>query len=202
MKRVIFCEGESDNIFLRELLPVKIPVAEDKILFFDQNSSDFVIDMKHAQTRCFDKFGDEWRRYEILAKSEGGKDKIVTVVHSELINLCKQRQDPILLIDLDETPIGNFITKLTDVLISGFKNIQLNINQKLVSDDTETEMWLMELRSYGNLIGKIYVIAFKTSLEVVTGIKKTHSDDEKKELIKAYIRRSKIHLKFLEALNN
>ncbi len=201
MKRVIVTEGQNDILFLKELLPTKIYVDENKILFFDHESGDKLVKVKHAQKKCFDKFDSGLKRYEILAKSEGGKDKIITVIHHQLTNLCEKQNDPIMLIDLDKKPIESFTTKLKDTLSSTFQNIELSVNQNQLYDDDEITTHSMELLSHNTRIGQMYIIAFKISLEDVTGIEKHHTEDEKREKIKSYIKKGKIHKRFLEVLS-
>ena len=47
----------------------------------------------------------DFRCYEILVKSEGGKTKIIKITISKIPNLCQQKYDPIMLIDLDNGSI-------------------------------------------------------------------------------------------------
>ncbi len=201
MKRIILSEGRNDTIFLRELLVTKIPIEEHKILFFDQSSRNGIKHLRRAQDTSFNEFSDDWRRYEILAKSEGGQEKILTVMCSRLRFLCYDKKyDPIMLIDLDGGSINRFVRKLEDNLVSSFQNIGLSLTKNQTYDDNEITMWLVELLSRGSSIGKLHIIAFKSSLEDVIGIESRHTDEQKRELAKSYIERSRIHVRFLEAL--
>ncbi len=203
MKRVIFSEGKNDTIFLKELLVIKIGLNEKTIRFFDQCSTNTYGIRKPIEELEFEKLDNDWRRLEILAKSEGGKQKIIDVTTSMLPFLCQKNYDPIMLIDLDGHPIDNFTNGLKQKLFSKFKNqLKLSINHNELYTNNEITMCSIELLSDLNSIGKVYIIALKTSLEELIGIKKDqhYTDKEKKELSKKYIYKSNIHKLFSDAL--
>ena len=201
MKRVIFSEGKNDTIFLRELLVTKIGIDEERISFFDQSPTNTHDNRKPLQELSFEGLNDEWRRLEILAKSEGGKPKIIDIATSMLIHLCQKRYDPIILIDLDNQTIDNFKNKLEAKLIGNFKCIKLSLESSKVSTNNEEDMWKIKLFKSSEYIGSVHIVAFKTTLEDVTKINPSHTDDEKRKLAKEYIQTCRIHDMFIDAMN-
>jgi hypothetical protein len=201
MKRLILSEGKNDTIFLKELLTTKMRIEENKILFFDQDSHMKAENLKFLQDRYFDKLQSEWMPYELLAKSEGGKTKIIDITVSKLCYLCEQGQNPIMLVDLDGGSINRFTDKLEEKLINRFRGANLTIKQDELLKIDEALMWSMKLFKNTKLIGTIYVIGFYKTLEQVTGIKNgVHTDEEKRSFAKTYIKDSHIYEMFVKAL--
>ncbi|MFH0986492.1 MAG: hypothetical protein V1911_00415, partial [Candidatus Micrarchaeota archaeon] len=77
-----------------------------------------------------------------------------------------------------------------------FKTYDLKHN--LLEKNSEVELHLTELIKRNKTIGKIYIIAFHSSLEKVTNVKK--EDEEKEQKIKKYVQTSEIDKIFSKAL--
>ncbi|MBU2477260.1 hypothetical protein KKG83_07365 [Candidatus Micrarchaeota archaeon] len=195
-------EGKNDTIFLRELLTTRIQIDESKILFFDQNSQDTKKKLKFIEEDYFDKLQSEWLPYNLLVKSESGKTKIIDVTISKLVNLCKQRYDPIMLIDLDGNTIDLFEDKLKKKFMNRFRGANLTLTScELLQKIDEASVWSIKLCKDDKTIGTIYIIGFHLNLEDVTGIKNNfHTDEEKKVIVNNYIKNSHIDKIFKKAL--
>lgn len=208
MKRIILSEGENDTIFLKELLTKKMTnFGENEILFFDQNPENIKKDLKFLEERYFERLDTPWMPYKLLVKSEGGKSKVIGVTISKLVHLCQKGYDPIMLIDLDSSlmnsnSIKSFIDRFEEKLINRFRGISLTIESNELHKISDALMYSMTLFKNTKPIGTIYIIGFYQTLEIVTGIKKNHTDEEKKKLSQTYIKKSKIHEIFNKALNN
>jgi len=206
MKRVILSEGKNDTIFLKELLTKKMAIEESKILFFDQNSQDIEKNLKFLEDIYFDKLQSEWMEYKLLVKSEGGKTKIIDVTISKLPYLCRQGYNPIMLIDLDSSPMDNssmksFIDRFAEKLINRFRCYNLKIKSKELHKINDALMYSMTLFKNTKSIGTIYIIGFYQTLERVTGIDNSiRTDEKKRNMSKTYIERSQIHEMFIKAL--
>jgi len=201
MKRIILSEGKNDTIFLEELMTERTHLDKQKILFFDQDSGARAKDLKFFQDRYFDKLQSEWLHYELLAKSEGGKTKIIGVTISKLCYLCEQGCDPIMLIDLDGSPITCFADELWEKLNNRFKCYNLSKQLGKLLETVEAQMLPIKLFKNSRLIGTIYMIGFRQTLEKATGIKNgVHSDKEKQSIAKAYLKNSSLPGLFLKAL--
>ena len=207
MKRIILSEGENDTIFLKELLTEKMNIEESRILFFDQNPENIKKNLKFLEDKYFDKLDSEWMPYKLLVKSEGGKSKVIGVTISKLVHLCQKGYDPIMLIDLDSSlmdsnSIKSFIGRFEEKLINRFRGISLTVESSELHKISDALMYSMTLFKNIKPIGTIYIIGFYQTLETVTGIKKNHTDGEKKKLSQTYIKKSKIHEIFNKALSN
>ncbi|MFH1895674.1 MAG: hypothetical protein ABIJ74_03830 [archaeon] len=201
MKNIILSEGKNDIIFLKELLIKKMVIEESNILFFDQNSEDVKKNLKFIEDKYFNKLQSEWLTYKLLVKSEGGKLKIIDITSSKLIYLCKQRYNPIMLIDLDGGKIENFTNKLKEKLVNKFKGINLHFESNELHKVDEALMHSIKLFKDSKHIGTIYVIGFYSNLECTTGINnKSCTIDEKINTIQDYVKKSQIHEMFSKAL--
>lgn len=200
MKRIILSEGKNDTIFLKELLTKKMVIEESKILFFDQNSQDIEKNLKFLEDRYFDKLQSEWMTYKLLVKSEGGKTKIIDITISKLPHLCQRGYDPIMLVDLDGSLMESFIDRFKEKLINRFRSINLTLESRELHKINDALMYSIKLFKNTKHIGKIYVIGFHQTLERVTGINSTHTDDEKRNMSQRYIEGSQIHEMFSKAL--
>ena len=205
MKRIILSEGKNDTIFLKELLTKKLAIDESKILFFDQNSQSIKKNLKFLEDRYFERLDSEWMPYNLLVKSEGGKTKIVDITLSKLVPLCQKGYNPIMLIDLDNGLMTSFINKFREKLTSRFKSIRLTIESRelhRIDDAVMHSISLFKNADTPDLIGTIYIIGFCRTLEHVTGIGQfIYTDEQKKSMFQAYIKRSQIHEMFNEALD-
>lgn len=205
MKRLILSEGHNDTIFLKEMLINKLVLfKKDEVLFFDQNPEELHEPQKFIEDRYFKKLDSHWLTYKLLAKSEGGKSKILSITISQFVYLCKKRYNPIILIDLDGSSIEKFAETFKTQLEIKFKCIKLKVK---VSEECKMEdalMYSMRLWKYDRIIGTIYIIAFIQSLEATAGIDKkmNYSDEQKRNVFQTYINRSQIHKMFHQALSN
>jgi len=203
MKRIILSEGENDTIFLRELLTTKIGLREEKLLFFDQDTRSNLERNRFAQQHYFTRLEEDSREYEILAKSEAGKDKIVAVTGSQLPYLCTKRRDPIMLIDMDNDTVESFHMRIEAELGRRFRHFKLETKHTLLDKCYEAEVWLTELIRNKRVFGKMYTIAFNKSLEDVIGIlSREDSKEEKEYKVRIYLKKSDIHKIFSIALTS
>lgn len=209
MKGVVLSEGYNDTIFIRELLTSKVCIPGTKILSFDQVTKERYKNRKAIQQKYFERLLDGHENFDVLVKSEGGKDKIIPVTASQLPYLCKQRCTPVILIDLDNdsiTPplkktIEPFIKELKQEIEVRFKGQQFILNHEFLDKTKEAEFWLAKIIHAGKICGKIYVIAFYRELEEETGINNTKDKDSVKLMkAKKFIQNSDLHKMFSTAL--
>lgn len=201
MKGLILSEGHNDTLFLRELLTTKMSFPNDKILSFDQGTREKHKNRKAIQQKYFKRLLQGYEHFDILIKSEGGKPKIIAVTASQLPYLCGHGCTPIMLIDLDNNSIEPFKKGLKQGIETRFKNQQFILKYTRVDKNKEAEMWLTEIFNAKKICGKIYIVAFYTSLDRETGIdKKNDKDDEKRKKVKKFIQNSSIHRMFSTAL--
>lgn len=205
MKRIIISEGKHDNLFLVNLLTKNLKIPKEQILSFDQNTSDSLKMLKYRETYYFEKLRDKWRNYKILIKSENGKNNVIKVLQSRILDMFNFSYDPIFLIDLDYQKIDKFITKFTSILKEKFKgeihakNIRFSINEE--TDNSYITMKSIKLENSGRL----FIIAFKKSLEYhIPQLDNYTSADIKEQgsLIDNFIKGNKaICEPFIKALN-
>lgn len=168
MKKIIFCEGKNDSIFLKKLFhKIKIPVR-----IFDQQTNKRKNELKYAETNEFRKFLKDDKL--ILIKSEAGKGKAVSLFTGELPNLLGNKVEPILMVDLDSSGIKK--KRGVEEFFSGL-NIK-GINKKNIKWEKLKENDVIDIRK-GNLINKktqkqigtFYVILIIPSLEDIVNKK-------------------------------
>ncbi len=174
MKKIIFCEGKNDSMFLTKLLD-KI-TKNKEISVFDQNTRDKLKNLKNAETTKINKFIEKTSPYDILVKSEAGKDKAV-LLFSRTMNFCFRNSiKPLLMLDLDESDPNSKIKKII-TKISANKTPPIDITEQQKFEKNSVLLYNITVKIKENKrkenktnIGDFYLVFFKPSLEKVSNI--------------------------------
>lgn len=189
MKRLIISEGSHDNLFIRTLLYTKFSKDKSKIGSFDQCTRDTNNILKTSQQRCLSSFYEKTSPYEILVKTEAGKNKIAPVIQSELKYLCENRLNPIIMIDLDNySSPKKFVEDIENRIKTLLKLTSFKTSITLYKIKNEkASLSLIEISKNGNSFSKIYIISIFKSLEKVISGLDGSGIDKQKELINKFL---------------
>lgn len=182
MKTLILSEGKNDRKFIKGLY-VRHKIHEDKIRFFDQKERDILKELERAESKYLRSFFEDSSPFEILVKSEGGKSKVITVFSkfmSYLFNYSKGLKI-IILIDLDERPLNQFIYKLKNKIQNKGKGRMLGVEHNILREDKylKTSKISIVIREDSYTLGTFLLMAFNLSLEKEAGVVKSDTPDER-----------------------
>jgi len=179
MKKLIICEGKHDNIFM-DKLSIRLNV-KDKTKIFRQEECSRLRQKNHAETICLNSFFQDSSPYEILVKSESGKDAVYKVFSKIMESLFEKTRDAtlqkiILMIDLDGKPLDVSLFKIKD-FISNRKGRKMYINPEIIKNDKsiislKASILREKFNNTSETIGGFLLITWKENLDNAAGIKK------------------------------
>ncbi len=186
MKRIIICEGHYDRIFIENLLS-KLNIDKDKIKFFDQETKDNLKELKHAESIILKSFIQHTSPYEILSKSEAGKEKIIRVFSDFMVFIFENIEKTSLIVDLDGSNLDLFIEKIRS-RIKSKKAVGLDIKYEITKENqyiiaSEASVIVKSKKKILDELGRFSIFAFKKSLDREAGINKNDDKDTRKNKI-------------------
>lgn len=205
MKRLIISEGSHDNLFISTLFKSKLHKNESIIKRFDQYNHDKMAELKHKQQVCLSSFYESTSPYEILIKTEAGKNKIAPVIQSELSYLCELKLDPIIMIDLDNyNEPDEFVYNIKTRIETKFRNLNINISINLKEAENQNAiMSSLKLYKDNNFLSTMYVISIKTSLETLINGLDGSDITKQQELVSNFLKNdTTMYPLFTRAMNN
>lgn len=195
-KQLIICEGKDDSLFLEVLLEKEFPTY--KYDPFDLNSGNLE-NTRNKQSKELSKFKISDNKNNILIKSEGGVDKVKSIVTSSFMDIILFK--PIIVLDSDsKEPKGYIEKEFKRKLEKRFKeNFIFSIEEdKGLGEVLRYDLRYVHKKSNGK---RIHFVFFKPNLDKVIGIQKEKDlEKDKKNKIKDYISYGKIKLIFSKIL--
>ena len=165
MKRLIMCEGKHDSLFIGKICS-NLNMPEPKI--FDQLNAKET-SSQDAETVEFRRFFQRSSPYNLLVKSECGKDNAIKIYSRSMdfFIRTKELKKAILMLDLDGSALDTKLKKISNT-IKG-KNVAepIHIKSNTIKDTNlfyflENTIQIME---DNHELGKFYLVFFKRSLE-------------------------------------
>lgn len=194
MKKVIFCEGKHDSVFLENLfLKLGFHSSEVRIFnqksFFQKTQISPKASMRYAETYEFRKFFRDDNK--VLVKSEGGKGNTVPLFTEYLSEYVKE-VEPILMLDLDSLMVKK--KEIKKVLDDLNKKIMKGLNKDIIKIEwrelKESDLIylikgnLKNKRTQNQIGNAFYVILFAPSLEAVASEKVSGNENIKDKISK------------------
>lgn len=156
-------EGEHDKIFLSHIISKCNP--QKNIKFF--NIEGETKDKRPDESNAIAKFISPWSNYDILVKTEGGKDKVT----SYLSNLWNQISDKdvslVGIIDYDLRGKNHDFQKLKEKIERKYTGAEVLV-EKEENKHNVIHKRIINVYIHGEFTSKFFLIGFLTSLEKTT----------------------------------
>lgn len=177
-KRILFSEGVRDTEFLDALLETHGTDFQIDRLDIEEKPPDRTVDQ---ETNRIARFDATWNDTEVLLKSEGGIQKLLSGIPRLLLDLRRRSVEFYFLIDLDERGLDWFTEAVNERLV----NIGGNPMEIDPLGKTERHHYLVRQR-YAFVVDRTTrcefgVVAFRDSLESVAEIDKDRDSGAEKD---------------------
>jgi hypothetical protein len=177
-KRILFSEGVRDTEFLDALLETHDSDFQIDRLDIEEKPPDRTVDQ---ETNRIARFDSAWNDTEVLLKSEGGIQKLLSGIPRLLLDLRRRSVEFYFLIDLDDRDLDWFTEAVNERLV----NIGGNPMEIDPVGNTEQHHYLVRQRYAfvvdGTTRCEFGVAAFRDSLESVAEIDKDCDSGAKKD---------------------
>lgn len=205
MKRVIFCEGKNDCLFLKAFFDANRLYEDTDIKIYDGQGMK-MNELFHHESEVVKSFLENTSPYKVLIKSEGGIDKVMDSSQhfmEKLFDNEHQLKETILVIDMDDhRTIDQPLAKLKNKFEGHWtRKIRFDTLTKIENDLVSLIRCTISYKS-GDLLGSFFVLIFKPNLEVVSNITKNNgdSDEEKYRKLQNFIQQESIIDRLLEEI--
>lgn len=190
MKKVFLSEGRNDTDFLSIFLDENCRSLSYDRFDIDNAEGNSIIPKESEKTR---RFREPRNQDDVLIKSEGGDENLVTVLGSELPNLVGNDLDLCVLIDLDGKDVSERITQFEEKLQPHTPGNKISVCHKdtLVST-TFIQAHVAKVLIDGKYIGQFDLLTFTEDLEEVADITGTENRDTIKEKIGDILERNQV----------
>ncbi len=177
-KRILFSEGVRDTEFLDALLETHGNNLQIDRLDIEEKPPDRTVDQ---ETNRIARFDATWNDTEVLLKSEGGIQKLLSGIPRLLLDLRRRSVEFHFLIDLDERGLDWFTETVNERLV----NIGGNPMEIDPVGNTERHHYLVRQRYAfvvdGTTRCEFGVVAFRDSLETVAEIDEDRDSGAEKD---------------------
>ncbi|OQX18579.1 MAG: hypothetical protein BWK75_06510 [Candidatus Altiarchaeales archaeon A3] len=189
MKKMIFCEGKNDSIFLKKLYDEVI--KNEKISVFDQNTCNKLKNVKDAETKEINRFIEKTSPYDILVKS----DKAVLLFSRSMVFCFRVNIIPLLMLDLDKSDTDSKINKIITT-IKANKTPSIDIIAQQRHKTSSVLLYNMTVKIKENNIGDFHLVFFKPSLEKVSNILPSDNNPAIEDKISKLVKQTDIQSAF------
>lgn len=180
MKQILLCEGKYDVFFIEEFYQE-----------FSRSVDTFLKEEVRKRRNPENKQSDSIRSFiearcpdDVLIKSEGSKNNLLTFFSTQVHHLIEKIDEVIMIIDLDsadEKGLENVMTKLSDKIEDRHSGSGCEVQVKGPIDRNEYFVSVnvcIHLRD--SLLGEFFVIGLKPNLEDIAGIDREGNNKEEK----------------------
>lgn len=188
MKQVVLCEGKRDITFFE--------------LHFRHRAEDFQVKtfvgeevshsrMKNEESQEIRNFQERRNPYDVLIKSENGKETLKRVFTKLVHWLVRRDIDLCLCTDLDHDSYESLIEDLDHRVQSNYEGKTLGMtHEELVEQGQVLNASTCTLTDAGTSVGHFKLLSFDSNLEDATNISSVDSDDEERTKIRAFVESS------------
>lgn len=176
MKQIILTEGLNDVILISKFFE-EYDFRTKNFLREDMEGSSKI--HRNKQDDCIRSFIEPRSPYDVLIKSEGGKDSLFNLICSEIISLVDRIEHVIIIRDLDDDSldkISNIEKKFIDRILNRHKCGDFKINPgEIIERCSKLIAKQYDIIKNNNNFGQFILIIIKPDLESIAKI--TESDD-------------------------
>lgn len=186
MKRIVLSEGKRDVALVENFYALSEPdIKVDTFIGEEKQYSR----LKSQETDKIRNFLEPRNPYQVLAKSENGKEDL-KLVFIKLANfLCKFDADVCIVIDLDGGEYNALIAELDERVHNNFRGKRLGVDHsETIQRNTDMRATILSIHSDGSPMKSIEMISFHSNLEEVVGLKKDETDEEETEIIQEFLK--------------
>lgn len=191
MKKVFLSEGRNDTDFLSIFLDENCRSLSYDRLDIENPEGSSVIPKETEKLR---RFRESRNEDDVLIKSEGGDENLVTVLGSELLDLVGNDLDLCVLIDLDGNDVSDRITQFEEKLQPHSPGNQISVcHEETLSSTTFIQAHIAKVLVDSNYIGEFHLLTFTDDLEEVANITGAEPDrDTVKRKIGQILQRNQV----------
>ena len=178
MKRLFLSEGMNDTDFLSFFIEENYPSLKYDRLDISNDDGGSIVPEESEKIR---RFRESRNDYEVLIKSEGGDENLVTVLGSKLPELLRGDLELFILIDLDGEDIRTRITQFQHELQphSPGRSYSLSCEEEILKT-TFLQTHVVKVSCGGRYAGEFKLLAFREDLEDAAEI--TGDEEERDEV--------------------
>lgn len=192
MKRLILCEGKNDGEFFQQIFQAFYVFGIHTTRIFDQNMHQTKNELRYAETNELNRFQELWNPYQILVKSESGKDKVM-YLFSSIMHYCisnKAIDKTIIMLDLDNSPTQTALNKIQMRVLDKISDKQFILEPREVMKNGIISFFDVSVivKKDKTKIGSFCLVLWTNSLEYeMNKFASDHKDNSVRDLISKLI---------------